>query len=217
MRFFKLFFVICNGFLFIGTINAEIKRTKRLQVVLLTQDPNAFNYILNKGCGNGCTSSIFDPRPLGSYNYVEGQIYPGHTVSKDQFDYSVDRHGRPLTAENSIGRWQCVGQAVHSFDWFNMPDQPTLFEVADWDFFFKENCSNKKNSLYSRGMVVTNVFDPADHKVAINGSFAASNGSGCNKGYHGVYTAKIYVSPNFMVNPTLLIKFKFSEKVAYKR
>jgi len=222
MKHSSIFFVVLSTLLFMGNISADTKtvKTHKIQIVLNIADPSMFSYVLNTGClqDSGCTFvyNFFATRALGTYNLVTGQIYPGGTVSKKQNTYTVDKHGHQLTAKNSIGVWECAGDEVDNLNWFAFPPKPTRFEIANWDFYFKKNCYKKVNSLYSRGEVISGTFNPAKHKVAVNGSFVVTNGSGCNEGAHGNYTAKLYVAPLSIIDPTnasVLIKIKFDEPI----
>src|SRR5436190_23739360 len=78
------------------------KETKKLQIVV---NPFGFSFFLNVGEG-GIITDQAAPRPAGSSFLISGLIFPSGTMSKNQSSFLVDKHGNPLTEENSLGRFQ---------------------------------------------------------------------------------------------------------------
>ncbi len=221
MNYGKVLSLSALALLSMGTIGAKKLKTietHKLQIVLNPADPE-FDYILNTGCLQGDTDCVFltdffATRPDGSSNHVRAEIYPGGTVSKKQNDYTVNKHGKPLTNNNSIGTWECNGNGTREHIWMDMPDTPTLFEIADWDLFFKYACpDDKMNILFTRVSAFSGTFDPAHFKVATSGTAGVLNGTGCNEGAHGNYTFKLYIAPDFETKPAVLIKLKFDQPI----
>src|SRR5437762_12543288 len=91
---------------------AQVKaeETKHLQVLINTNLPS-FKFVINDGTGLHYGNPFY-PRPFGSNYVLNGLIFPAGTIKIAQPDYRFDTHGVPLTAENSIGEWQCVGNVL---------------------------------------------------------------------------------------------------------
>jgi hypothetical protein len=92
---------------------------------------------------------------------LNGLIFRAGTINVTQANYTVDTHGAALTAANSMGEWQCVGNVlVDLLNLPNVPPQPTIAELITWTFFFKHSTKTDPNDIFSSGAVTTGVLAP---------------------------------------------------------
>ena len=186
------------------SLNASIA-TKELQILINPADPT-FQYSLN--IGGSIVHNFLAVRPAGSYYYLNGLILPGGTISKKQSTFTVDKHGNPITAADSLGFWECIGNVLVDEDLSSLPSEGTLAETIRWDYYFNEDCHDYPNVMTSFGKAVVGVVEPAVPAFLIS---AAMIGTRCNKNPNH-YTAKIYISSD-----SLLIKLTFQDNVRYDK
>lgn len=142
---------------------------------------------------------------------MNGLIFPGGTINVDQPDYTVDNRGVKLTAENSIGLWECIGNVLA--DLLNLPSvpaQPTLAEQITWDFFFKNHGRGLPDNIYASGAATTGVLAPGQSLFTVIQAVIGSTGNDDNIG--GDLTAQVYFQQK---TGTMLINITFDNDIKY--
>jgi hypothetical protein len=178
------------------------KETKKLQIAI---NPFDSTFFLNVGEGGIITDpSAF--RPAGSYSLLNGLMFPSGTMSKNQSSFTVDKHGNPLTEENSLGRFQSFDKTLVDL----LPDMipaGAFVMMSEWGLYFKEECHDKPNNLFLFGASKMGTF--AVNEVFLSWALGVL-GTGCNMENNSA-TATLYFAPDF----TSLIKIKFEEEIKY--
>ena len=208
---FKKPFLALMVFLLAASASASHGRstTKHIQVLINTGDPS-FKFVINDGVGLHYGNPFY-PRPFGSNYVLNGLLFPGGTVDVTQVDYRVDRNGIPLTAANSIGHWQCVGNVlVDLLTLPNVPPQPTNAELITWTFFFKTGDRGNPNNIYTSGVATTGVL--ATNQPLFNVINSIIGGTGPNDDMDHNLTAQVYFQP---ATGCLLISITFDRNVKY--
>lgn len=189
--------------------NAHANETKHLQVLINSADPS-FKFVIHDGTGLHYNNPFY-PRPFGANYILNGLIFPGKTINVTQSNYTVDTHGTPLTAENSIGEWQCVGNVlVDLLNLPNVPAQPTIAELITWSFFFKDSGKSDPNDIFTSGAATTGVFAPNRPLFTVIGSVVGGTGGNDNIGGH--LSAEVYFQST---TGTMLINITFDDNATY--
>lgn len=204
-QFFKKNALIALALVF--ALSLDAKKTKKIQV-LVNPDDSAFLFYGNNG-GGSIGTNVFAPRTAGGYYYLNGMIYPGGTIDREDDCFS--------TSEDTIGEFFCVANLISdlTFDG-NFPAQGTLVEDVRWDFYFNEECDDQANNIIAFGKVLAGVFQP--NSVGFSGEGMPVIGSKCNDDENHIKSAKAYFN-NFSVctaGPQILIEIEFEDKIEYK-
>jgi hypothetical protein len=162
-------------------ISAKIVETYELQgLINISEQGKNMGWDFVMFTGEELTSDFFAARPFGGYEYVTSQFYPADTVDVNSNDYTIDKHGNPLTEENSLGTFYNIGSFVDHFDFNVPPEKGSVFEIGDITFDFKNHCgkrSKKRNQLFTKFL-----FRAGSGKIAVTGDGIDINGTGCNEG-----------------------------------
>ena len=213
MIFSKKVLLFSCLFLFSVVDAKKIKKTKKLQALVI---PNDSSYFFALNAGNGIDHNPGAVRPQGAYYETTALIFPGDTVNKKQTDYSVDRHGNSINANDSIGMLYFLEIMLQTLDFNNAPPSGTMIEQAEWRFNFNHSCYGG-NNIYANGFGAIKQFPPVAQKPIYKFHFGVTGASGCNK--HGKcksFKAKIYL-PQSGSLVAALIEIKFDEEIEYKQ
>jgi hypothetical protein len=195
--------------LFANIAQGRTNETKHLQVLINSANPS-FKFVINDGAGLHYNNP-FHPRPFGSNYILNGLIYPAGTINIAQTDYTVDTHRVPLTAENSIGEWQCVGNVLADLlNLPNVPPQPTIAELITWVFFFKHSGKGDPDNVYASGAATTGVLAP--NQPLFNVLSSVVGGTGRNNNIGGDLKAEVYFQKTTGI---MLINVAFDNFIKY--
>ncbi|MGA8548709.1 MAG: hypothetical protein WB678_00585 [Stellaceae bacterium] len=194
---------------FAPIVHAAANGTTHLQILVNGADPS-FKFVINDGTGLHYNNPFY-PRPFGSNYILNGLIFPGGTINVDQSDYTVNERGVKLTAANSIGLWECLGNVLTDLlNLPNIPSKPTLAEQVSWNFFFTHRDGWVPDNVYTYNSATTGVLAPGRPFFTVVGAVIGGTGQDDNIG--GDLTAQIYFQQN---TGTMLINITFDNNIRY--
>lgn len=153
-------------------------RTKKIQLLVIVDEPD---YIFALNDGNGISHDPGAPRPQGSYYITNAFIFPAGTVSKRQSDFSVDKKGNPIDANDNIGMAYFLETMLQTIDFATpiVPARGTIVEDSEWRFNFRYPCHGE-NNIYALGLGRMGIVPPQLGKPILDFSFGVLGASGCN-------------------------------------
>jgi len=204
--FFKKNTLFAAALLFFVALNADHKKTNKIQVLI---DPSANSFFFNGFNGTSIYNNVFGPRVAGGYYYLNGMIYPEGTIDHNSTCFS--------TSKPSLGQFICVANLIAnlSFDQ-NFPVE-TYVEDVRWNFYFDKDCDNEANNIIAFGKVFSGNFTP--NAIGFHGAGMPVIGSKCNKELNSIKLANAYFN-NFIScssGPQILIEIEFEDKIEYKK
>ena len=207
-QFFKKSSLLALALLFVASISADHKKTKKIQV-LVDPSSNSFFFFGNNG-GGTIGTNVFAPRTAGGYYYLNGQIYPEGTINRNSTCYT--------TTKASIGEFICDANLLSDLTFDpNFPAQGTIVEDVRWDFYFSKDCDGQANNLVAFGKVLSGVFQP--NSIGFSGAGMPVIGTKCNDDENFIKSAKAYFN-NFVsceAGPQILIEIEFDEEIVYHK
>jgi len=195
---------------------SHARSTKEIQVLISPQQEGFF-FGLNNGDGNGIITDPFAERSFGSSYILNGFIFPQGTISKNQENFNVDRHGNELPRE--IGTFYAIANVTEdlAFTPQGFPDQGTVVELVTWQFDFRKECNHSENTIIAMGKVEAGEIESdRDNRNPIG--FRAEDipvvsTTGCNFAVpNTIVSAKAYLSPEGQ----MLLVVKFKHDIEYK-
>src|SRR5579872_3191046 len=165
-----------------ASVNA--RETKKLQVLVNPLDPT-WSYTVFTATGIAVDNPLA-VRSIGGNYLINGLVYPGGTIKKNQATYAVDKHGNALNASNSLGMWFCFGKMLNTLDFAHLPARGTLLELCEHHIQFNENCEGDVNDFYALGNTIMGI--AGFNTPLLVGNFGIVGGTGCN-GKEAAYVA----------------------------
>lgn len=178
--------LIFSFVLLFSTAMAKTHRTKKLQLLVLVEDPS---YIFALNDGNGITHDGSAPRLQGSYYITNAFIFPGGTVSKHQSNFSVDKKGKPIKFDDNLGVVYFLETMFQTVDFASsiIPEKGTVIEGGEWRFDFRYPCHGE-NNVFALGLGRMGTLPPQSGKPILECSFGVAGASGCNSDLSEVIT-----------------------------